>query len=76
MMSDLGFDSEMGRAMFVVAIWAGSAVVSHLNDSLFWIFTQLTGVSVNFSLKRYTTGTFVVGITAMIALSILSLFVK
>ncbi|HEX6224254.1 MAG TPA: GntP family permease [Chryseolinea sp.] len=76
MMSDLGFDSEMGRAMFVVAIGAGSAVVSHLNDSLFWIFTQLTGVSVNFSLKRYTTGTFVVGITAMIALSILSLFVK
>jgi GntP family gluconate:H+ symporter len=50
--------------------------VSHLNDSLFWIFTQLTGVDVNFSLKRYTPGTFVLGTTAMIALSILSLFVK
>ena len=76
MIADLGFDSEIGKAMFVVAIGAGSAVVSHLNDSLFWIFTQLTGVNATFSLKRYTTGTFVLGITAMIALSILSLFVK
>jgi len=76
MMADLGFDSEIGRAMFVVAIGAGSAVVSHLNDSLFWIFTQLTGVNATFSLKRYTPGTFILGITAMIALSILSLFVK
>jgi gluconate:H+ symporter, GntP family len=76
MMVDLGFDSEFGRAMFVVAIGAGSAVVSHLNDSLFWIFTQLTGVDANFSLKRYTPGTFILGMTAMIALSILSLFVN
>ena len=62
MMADLGFDSEIGRAMFVVAIGAGSAVVSHLNDSLFWIFTQLTGVNATFSLKRYTPGTFILGI--------------
>ena len=39
-------------------------------------WTQLTGVNAAFSLKRYTTGTFFVGISAMIALSLLSLFVK
>ena len=46
MMSSLGFDSDMARALVVLSIGAGSLVVSHANDSMFWIFTQITNMSV------------------------------
>src|SRR5690606_11887020 len=46
MMGSLGFDSELEKAMVVVAIGAGSAVVSHANDSFFWVVTQMSDMTV------------------------------
>jgi gluconate:H+ symporter, GntP family len=69
MMISLGFDSELDKALVVVAIGAGSAVVSHLNDSLFWIFTQVTGMDVKSGLKYYTPGTLLLGLSAMLILT-------
>ncbi|MFH1742014.1 MAG: GntP family permease, partial [bacterium] len=37
MMNSLGFDSSAARALVVVIIGAGSMVVSHANDSFFWV---------------------------------------
>jgi gluconate:H+ symporter, GntP family len=74
MMGHLGFESEMSKALVVVAIGAGSAVVSHVNDSLFWIFTQTTGMNLNTALKKYTPGTFCVGLTAILLLNLIYFF--
>lgn len=68
MMGPLGFDSELEKAMVVVAIGAGSAVVSHANDSFFWVVTQMSDMSVKTGYKLYTTGTFVLGFSAAIFL--------
>jgi gluconate:H+ symporter, GntP family len=75
MMGQLGFESEISKALVVVAIGAGSAVVSHVNDSLFWIFTQSTGMNLNTALKKYTPGTLCVGLTAILLLNLIYFFI-
>ncbi len=57
----LGFSTEMDKALVVAAIGAGAMVVSHANDSGFWILTQFSGIDVRTGYKVYTLGTFVVG---------------
>jgi gluconate:H+ symporter, GntP family len=74
LMSILGFDSEFSKAMAVVAIGAGSCVVSHANDSYFWVVTQLSGMSVKQGYKLMSTGSGILGLTAIIILTILNLF--
>lgn len=74
LMVPLGFGGEIERAMIVVAIGAGGAVVSHVNDSMFWIFSQITGTDVKTMLKTYTPGTFVLGITAILLLNVIYFF--
>jgi GntP family gluconate:H+ symporter len=64
LMTPLGFVTEMQKAMVVIAIGAGSAVVSHANDSFFWVVTQLTGMKVKAGYKLFTVGTLVLGASA------------
>ena len=46
MMPALGLEEPFMKTMTVLAIGAGSTVVSHANDSFFWVLTQLTGMDV------------------------------
>ncbi|WP_161888645.1 GntP family permease [Pontibacter russatus] len=64
MMGSLGFETELQKAMVVVAIGAGSAVVSHANDSFFWVITQMSGMKVRTGYRLYTLGTLVLGVSA------------
>jgi len=73
MMASLGFESDMARAMVVLTIGAGSLVVSHANDSMFWIFTQMTGMSVRQGFRIHTLGTLILGCSAALILWIMSL---
>ncbi len=68
MMSTLGFETELQKAMVVIAIGAGSTVVSHANDSFFWVVTQLSGMDVKMGYRFHTLGTFVLGTSAAILL--------
>ena len=52
----LGLDSELGRALAVVAIGSGGFFASHANDSFFWVVTQLTGLSPAQGYRVITTG--------------------
>jgi len=70
----LGFESEMQKALMVVAIGAGAAVVTHANDSGFWVVTQLTGMDIKTGYKLFTLGTFVIGVFAAFLVFLLSLF--
>mgnify|MGYP001818780143 FL=1 len=57
----MGFATEVDKALVVAAIGAGAMVVSHANDSGFWILTQFSGIDVKTGYRVYTLGTFVVG---------------
>lgn len=64
MLEPLGLATPTGRALAVVAIGAGSMVVSHANDSYFWIVTQLCKMTVRQGYKLQTLGTLAQGIAA------------
>ena len=66
MMPSLGFDSDIQKALVVVAIGAGSSVVSHANDSFFWVVTQMSGMDVRTGYRLFSTGTLVLGLSAAI----------
>ena len=67
MLGDLGFTSGIDRALVVVAIGAGSAVVSHANDSFFWVVTRLSGMDVKAGYRFMTLSSFVLGFTAALS---------
>ncbi len=60
----MGFSTEIDKALVVSAIGAGAMVVSHANDSGFWILTQFSGIDVKTGYRVYTLGTLVVGVFA------------
>jgi GntP family gluconate:H+ symporter len=71
----LGLETPTARALVVVAIGAGSMVVSHANDSYFWVVTGLSRMSVKQGYKLQTIGTLVEGGAAAVTLWIISLIV-
>jgi GntP family gluconate:H+ symporter len=75
LLGTLGLESPTARALAVVAIGAGSMVVSHANDSYFWVVTGLSKMSVKQGYKLQTLGTLVEGGTAAVTLWIISLVV-
>ncbi len=75
LLATLGLETPTARALAVVAIGAGSMVVSHANDSYFWVVTGLSKMSVKQGYKLQTLGTLVEGGAAAVTLWIISLIV-
>lgn len=75
MMAAFGLESDTARALTVVSIGAGSMVVSHANDSFFWVVTQFTKLTVSQGYRLQTAGSLVQGTVAMTAVWLLSLIV-
>lgn len=68
----LGFDAPMARALVVIAIGAGSMVVSHANDSFFWVVTQFSNMTPEQGYKLQTLGTLFQGTVAAVAVYIVA----
>ncbi len=71
MLGTIGCDSATGRALAVVAIGAGSMVVSHANDSYFWVVTQFSRMNVKDGYRLQTFGTLLEGVVAGVTVWIL-----
>jgi GntP family gluconate:H+ symporter len=71
----LGLDAPTARALVVVAIGAGSMVVSHANDSYFWVVTQFSNMDVRTGYRLQTLGTLVQGCAAALTLQVVSALV-
>lgn len=66
MMEALGFVSPVGKALAVMSLCSGAMVMSHVNDSFFWVVTQLSGMNVKTGCKLHGLGTLLGGLTAML----------
>jgi gluconate:H+ symporter, GntP family len=75
LLGPLGMDSPMARALVVVALGAGGMIASHVNDSYFWVVTQMSNMSVNQGYKLQTMGTMTVGVISSLAAWLLSLVI-
>lgn len=70
----LGLDTPIRTALCVMAIAAGAMTVSHANDSYFWVVTNFGDMEPEQGYKTQTMCTLILGITSMIEIFILSLF--
>ena len=75
MLTMLGLDTEWGKLLTMLAMGSGSMIVSHANDSYFWVVTNFSEIKVDDTLKVYTSSTAVMGITVFACVWIFSLFV-
>ncbi|MDR3653683.1 MAG: GntP family permease [Paludibacter sp.] len=75
MLAMLGLDTEMGRLFAILAMSAGSMMISHANDAYFWVITKFSDMDSNITLKVYSTATIVMGITVFACIWIASLFI-
>lgn len=65
----------LNPALTVLAIGSGAMVVSHANDSYFWVVSKFSDMEVNTAYKAYTTATLIEGLVGFGAVAIVSIFV-
>jgi len=73
MLPVLGLDDPNSRALAVIAIGAGSMMISHTNDSFFWVVSQMTKLNLSQGLKLQSLGSVVVGLVTGFVVWILNM---
>lgn len=63
------------RELMVLAIGAGSLMCSHVNDSGFWMFKEYFGLTIKDTFKTWTVLETIVGITGLVGVLILKMFI-
>jgi GntP family gluconate:H+ symporter len=71
MLTALELTSTIDKALVVVAIGAGATVISHANDSFFWVVTQFSNMTVPQGYRLHSMATLLLGLTALVTLCIL-----
>ena len=74
MLGSLGLDSSMGMVLTVLAVGAGAMVVSHANDSYFWVVSQLSRIPVATAYRTLTVATAIEGLAAFATIMVASVF--
>lgn len=72
LLTSLGLNSPMGSILTVMSIGAGAMIVSHANDSYFWVVTQFAGMDVKTSYKTITVATLIQGLVTISVVLVLS----
>jgi GntP family gluconate:H+ symporter len=73
LLPELHLDSGWGPILTVLSMGAGSMVVSHANDSYFWVVTKFSDLNMETSLKVFTSATLLMGISAELIIYIISI---
>ncbi len=76
MMSTLGLTTDIEIALAVLAIGAGSTVISHANDSFFWIVTQMSSMNVSMGYRLHSLATGIFGVSAFLILLVIQFFLS
>ena len=72
LLQGLGLASGFGPVLATLAVASGSMVVSHANDSFFWIITQTSGLSVSQGYRLITLASLIAGRTAIACVTLLT----
>jgi gluconate:H+ symporter, GntP family len=75
MLTVLGLDSEWGRLLAVLSMGAGSMIISHANDSYFWVVSNFSEVDSSTTLKVYSSSTLIMGIVVFACVWITSIII-
>lgn len=73
LLDSIGLGSTMGATLTVLAVGAGAMVVSHANDSYFWVVSRLSGIPVATAYRSLTVATAIEGTAAFAAIWVIGL---
>jgi GntP family gluconate:H+ symporter len=71
----LGLESENAKLLTVLAMGAGSMMISHSNDAYFWVISKFSDIDVRTMLRVHSIASVLMGLITMIAVYILSLII-
>ncbi|WP_075603998.1 GntP family permease [Saccharicrinis aurantiacus] len=66
---------EMYKALLVIAIAAGASIMSHVNDSGFWLVSKYLGMNEKQAFKSWTVMTTILAFMGISMVGILSIFI-
>jgi GntP family gluconate:H+ symporter len=69
----LGLATEKGQLLCVLAMGAGSMMISHVNDAYFWVITKFSGLEMKTMLKVYSVASVLMGLVSLLMVYLLSL---
>jgi GntP family gluconate:H+ symporter len=69
----LGFVTPDDKLICVLAMGAGSMMVSHANDAYFWVIARFEKIDMPVMLKVYSVATVIMGLTSLLMVYLLSL---
>jgi GntP family gluconate:H+ symporter len=72
LLNALGLDSENGRLICVLAMGAGSMMISHANDAYFWVIAKFSGLDMKVMLRVYSVATLCMGLTSILMVFIIA----
>ena len=65
--------SEIDKALLVIAIASGASILSHVNDSGFWLVSKYLGINETQTFKSWTLMTTILSLTGFVTVFIFSL---
>ena len=68
----LGLDTSNGHLLTVLAMGAGSMMISHANDAYFWVIAKFSGLELKTMLRVYSVATVLMGLTSLTVVYILT----
>lgn len=72
LLPSMGLALGFGPVLVTLAIGTGSMVVSHVNDSYFWVITQMSGLSVAQGYRLVTVASAIAGLTGLTTVILLN----
>ena len=68
----LGLSNGKGQLLCVLAMGAGSMMISHANDAYFWVIAKFSGLEMKAMLKVYSVASIVMGLVSLLMVYLLS----
>ncbi len=69
----LGLESENGKLLAVLAMGAGSMMISHSNDAYFWVISKFSDIDTMTMLRVHSVASILMGLVTIIVIYLLSL---
>ena len=70
-----GFDRPIELSLLLSATAAGAMMISHANDAYFWVISQFSGLNMQQTYRTFSLSTIVLGVTTILVVLLISLFV-
>jgi len=72
LLTDIG---DIDKALLVIAIASGASIMSHVNDSGFWLVNKYLGITEKQTFRSWTVMTTILAVVGFITVSLISLVV-